>query len=245
VISNGALEGQLLNAHPVPINCVRHIENGVIIATGDDDGLIKIWDLRLAGQNNLKKACVMKFEEHEGTVSDIKFSQPNNMLVTSSNDGYLGVFDLKKGELYAMSDNFEEDLTALAICKYGKKVLASTSEGVINIFSWDWFGDCNDRIVGHPNSIDCMIQYDEDTVITGSEDGLIRAVSVLPNKIVAVLSDPIDNDEVFHIQRVTLSHDKMLLASCSLDDIVKIIDVSSLQTRLKEDFDLEEYEKDI
>ena len=76
------------------------------------------------------------------------------------------------------------------------------------MFSWDWFGDCNDRIVGHPNSIDTMIKYDEDTVITGSEDGLIRAVSVLPNKIIAILSDPDHDEEVFHIQRVTLSHDK-------------------------------------
>lgn len=188
----------------------------------------------------------MKFQEHEGTISDMKFVAAHNMIVTSSNDGYLGVFDLKKGELYAMSDNFEEDLTALVVCKYGKKVLASTSEGIINIFSWDWFGDCNDRIIGHPNSIDCMIQFDEDTIITGSEDGLIRAVSVLPNKIVAVLGDPVDQgEEVFHIQRVALSHDRMLLASCSLDDIVKIIDVSSLHNRHREQFDMEEYEKDI
>lgn len=188
----------------------------------------------------------MKFEEHEGTISDMKFSQKNNMLLSSSNDGHLGVFDLKKGELYAMSDNFEEDLTGLVIAKHGKKVLASTSEGVINILTWDWFGDCNDRIVGHPNSIDTMVLYDEDTIITGSEDGLIRAVSVLPNKIVAILSDPTDQDEdVFHIQRVSISHDRMFLASCSLDDIVKIIDISHLENRLKEDFDMDEYEKDI
>jgi hypothetical protein len=50
---------------------------------------------------------------------------------------------------------------------------------------------------------------------------------------------------LFHIQRVTLSHDKNLLASCSLDDIVKIVDVSHLQGRLKENFDEEEYENDI
>jgi hypothetical protein len=31
------------------------------------------------------------------------------MLLSSSNDGMLGVFDLRKGQLYAMSDNFEED----------------------------------------------------------------------------------------------------------------------------------------
>lgn len=146
-----------------------------------------------------------------------------------------------------MSDNFEEDLTALVICKYEKKVLVSTSEGTINVFTWDWFGDCNDRIVGHPNSIDTMIKYDEDTVITGSEDGLIRAVSVLPNKIVAILSDPSDQDqnEIFHIQRVALSHDKCFLASISLDDIVKIIDVSHLGSRVKEDFDEDRYENDL
>jgi hypothetical protein len=89
-----------------------------------------------------------------------------------------------------------------------------------------------------------MIKYDEDTVITGGEDGLIRAVSVLPNKIIAILSDPTDQDEgeIFHIQKVALSHDKCLLASISLDDIVKIIDVSHLGTRVKEDFDEEAYE---
>lgn len=37
----------------------------------------------------------------------------------------------------------------------------------------------------------------------------------------------------------------MFLASCSLDDIVKIIDVSNLHTRMKEEFDMDEYERDI
>lgn len=149
------------------------------------------------------------------------------MIVCASGDGMLGVFDLRKKNLYAMSDHFEEDLTCVSLLKYGKKVLASTSEGIINIFSWDWFGDCNDRIVGHPGAIDTFIKYDEDTIITGCEDGLIRAVSVLPNKIISILGDPLDaGEEIFHIQRVTLSHDKKLLASCSLDDMVKIIDVS-------------------
>jgi hypothetical protein len=40
-----------------------------------------------------------------------------------------------------------------------------------------------------------MIKYDEDTLITGCEDGLIRAVSVLPNRISAILGDPLDADE--------------------------------------------------
>ena len=48
IISNGVLEGRFTKAHDCPINSIIHIENGTIIATGDDDGTIKIWDLRIA-----------------------------------------------------------------------------------------------------------------------------------------------------------------------------------------------------
>ncbi len=44
---------------------------------------------------------------------------------------------------------------------------------------------------------------------------------------------------------MALSHDKCLLASISLDDIVKIIDVSHLGSRIKEEFDEAEYERDL
>ena len=171
------------------------------------------------------------------------------MLLTAANDGMLGVWDLRKPELYAMSDSFEEDLSTIAIMKNGKKVATATQGGIINIFSWDWFGDCSDRIIGHPSSIDTMVKYDENTLITGCEDGLIRAVSVLPNRIVAVLGDPLEDEgenDGFHIQKVTLSHDKYLLASVSLDDIVKVIDVSNLADLHKSTgFDEAAYEQSI
>ena len=121
------------------------------------------------------------------------------MLLTAANDGMLGVFDLRKPVLYAMSDSFGEDQNAVLIMKDGRKVVTASSEGVVNLFSWDWFGDCNDRIVGHPNSIQCMVKYDEDTVITGGEDGLLRVVSVLPNRILAIVGDALDASEGFHI----------------------------------------------
>lgn len=120
------------------------------------------------------------------------------------------------------------------MAKKDKKVLASTSEGIVNVFSWDDFGDCNDRLVGHPGSIDCMMKYDDDTIITGCEDGLIRVVSVLPNKIVGLLGDPLDaGDEVFGIQKMAMSHDKRLMASCTLDDTVHMMDLSDLKQRYK------------
>jgi hypothetical protein len=49
-----------------------------------------------------------------------------------------------------------------------------TSEGVLNLFSFGDWGDINDRIKGHSGSIDAIVALDEDTVCTGSSDGLIR-----------------------------------------------------------------------
>ena len=46
VISNGRVEGMLKGAHDEPINKITHIENDHVIATGDDNGVVKIWDLR-------------------------------------------------------------------------------------------------------------------------------------------------------------------------------------------------------
>lgn len=57
-----------MNAHDSPIHALMHIENGNIVATGDDDGMIKIWDLREASKGK-KHAIVMEFNEHEGTIS--------------------------------------------------------------------------------------------------------------------------------------------------------------------------------
>ena len=46
VISQGRVEGHLVNAHDEAVNKIIHVENQHVIATGDDDGIVKIWDLR-------------------------------------------------------------------------------------------------------------------------------------------------------------------------------------------------------
>lgn len=75
-----------------------------------------------------------------------------------------------------------------------------------------------DRILGHPQSIDALVAIDENTVCTGSSDGLIRCVvsrelkqltqcrvvSVHPNKLLGVVGE----HEDFPVERLALSGDK-------------------------------------
>lgn len=77
-------------------------------------------------------------------------------------DGTLAVYDIRKSnnskeKLHALSDCMEEDLTSIALVKNDKFVATSTSEGIILLFKWDWFGDCKDRIPFNANTIDHMV----------------------------------------------------------------------------------------
>lgn len=51
----------------------------------------------------------MTLSEHEASVSDFAYNAGAKLLCSIANDGMLGVWDLRKSKLYAMSDNFEND----------------------------------------------------------------------------------------------------------------------------------------
>jgi WD repeat-containing protein 55 len=84
--------------------------------------------------------------------------------------------------------------------KNGKKVVVGTQDGVVELFSWGNWGDCTDRIPGHPSSVDAIAKVDDDTICTGGGDGIIRMISVLPNRVLRVVGSlsgfPVESLEV-------------------------------------------------
>lgn len=84
-------------------------------------------------------------------------------------------------------------------------MFCGSQDGVICIFSSGMWADMSDRFPGHPQSIDTMLKIDEDTICTGSSDGLIRyilytilssfyslshsIVQLQPNRLLGVIGD--------------------------------------------------------
>jgi len=216
--SNGKLLKRIKRAHEFPLYSLYCINND-LVASGDDEGVIKIWDLRTFQE-------VYEVHEQDGTITGMVTNADNSLLLSTSTDGNLGVYDLRqanssKEKLYALSDSTDEDFLSIALVKDGKKVLCSTQEGVIYIYKWDWFGDCSDRILGHPNSIDTMVKIDENTVITGAEDGFLRGVSIGPNQIISLISQHNEGEEIQPITRMAKSRNPNVLATISHDCAIK------------------------
>lgn len=115
---------------------------------------------------------------------------------------------------------------AVAVCKHGKKVVCGSQSGVLALWSWGYWNDCSDRFPGHPESVDALVKFDEDTIITGSSDGLLRVLNILPNKLIGVLGA---HAEDMPVERLALSQDRAVLASMSHDSCVKLWDLSVLQ----------------
>ncbi|KAG1171189.1 hypothetical protein G6F70_006834 [Rhizopus microsporus] len=205
------------NTHESPINSLLII-NENMSATGDDQGVIKIWDSR-------KDEAVMTYTEHEDYISQMTYSYSNKTLIAVGGDGYLSTWDIRKPDVVAMSDQMEDELLSIALMKNDKKAVVGTQEGVLTLWSWGDWGDYNDRIIGHPNSIDAICKLDEDTICTGSSDGLIRLVGILPNQFHGILGD---HGENMPIENLKLSHDKKYLVSSGHDDKLQFWDVAHL-----------------
>jgi hypothetical protein len=111
------------------------------------------------------------------------------------------VIDIRsnKPEPLSISDDQEDELLSIIPIKGGAKAVVGSTLGILSIFnrSKGW-QDCEssavfrersthvplgvDRIPGHPASIDALVALTPDVIATGSEDGMIRVIQVLPHK---------------------------------------------------------------
>ncbi|KAJ3584896.1 hypothetical protein NHX12_013619 [Muraenolepis orangiensis] len=212
----GRLVTRIQKAHSTAINTLLVVDEN-ILATGDDGGTVKVWDLR-------KGSAFMDLKQHEDYISSIAVDQAKRILLTASGDGTMGVFHLKRRRFELLSEPQSGDLTSIAVMKRGKKVVCGSSEGTIYIFNWNGFGATSDRFAVKAESVDCIVPVTESIVCTASMDGYIRAINVMPNRVIGCLGQHIGEP----IEQIAKSHDVRFLASSGHDQLIKFWDISKL-----------------
>ncbi|XP_075458081.1 LOW QUALITY PROTEIN: WD repeat-containing protein 55 [Ascaphus truei] len=223
-VEEGKLVKRISKAHDSALNSLLLIDEN-IFATGDDNGMLKVWDLR-------RDVAFMEMKNHEEYISDMVIDQNKKLLLTASGDGTMGVFNIKRRRFELLSEYQNGDLTSVVLMKRGRKVACGSSEGTIYLFNWNGFGATSDRFAVKAESIDCMVPITDNIVCAGSMDGVIRAINILPNRVVGSVGqhpgEPIEN--------LAKSRDGRLLASCAHDQKVKFWDVSSLSSMVVDDY---------
>jgi len=230
-VATGRAQARKKDAHDDPISRLAAVSE-TMTASGDEKGVIKLWDSR-------QSDAVASLSPHSDFVSDMSLATArHDALLSTSGDGTLALTDLRSNKIkYTSEGDADDELLSVAVVKNGRKVVCGTTSGVLNIWSWGYWQDCSDRFPGHPDSVTSIVKFDEDTILTASSDGLIRVLSIQPNKMLGVLGAHSN----FDIERLAATADRSLLASASHDNSVKIWTLGEL---VDDDEEEEEEEKE-
>ncbi|KAL7984668.1 hypothetical protein Chor_003238, partial [Crotalus horridus] len=223
-VEEGRLVTRFSKAHNSALNSLLVIDEH-LFATGDDSGVLKVWDLR-------KGTSIMEMKQHEDYISDMIIDRNKKLLLTTSGDGTMGVFNIRRRRFELLSEPQNGDLMAISLMKRGRKVACGSSEGTIYLFNWDGFGATSDRFALKAESIDCMVPITESIVCTGSTDGIIRAVNILPNRVIGSVGQHMGEP----VEQLAKCHTGQFLASCAHDQKVKFWDISSLSSVIVDDY---------
>lgn len=238
--SSKAIRGRLPEAHrPHGVHVLHQLPSqappGALLVSGDEEGAIRFWDQRMAADKN---KAVISWNENEDYISGFDHDQEGNTLLASSADGTISIFDLRKGprlkpneSAIRRSDVQDDEILSIKIIKNGRKVVCGTQDGVLAVWSWGTWGDISDRFPGHPASIDALLKVDEDTVLTGSSDGILRLVQIFPDKFLGVLGD----HDGYPIEKLQFNADKSVVGSVSHDNFIRLWDASALQEDSEDD----------
>ncbi|EDR29734.1 mitogen-activated protein kinase organizer, putative [Entamoeba dispar SAW760] len=112
--------------HETRINCIEFNNQYNVIASGSFDMKVKLWDLISKSNTPL-----MSLNQAKDSITSISIE--DNQLFTTSMDGFIRVYDLRKGLI--ISDDIKKPLTSLSIINSTTISLSSIEDSSINIYN--------------------------------------------------------------------------------------------------------------
>ncbi|KAL1501668.1 hypothetical protein ABEB36_006958 [Hypothenemus hampei] len=207
------------NAHDEPIYCLTVIDEN-LFATGDDDGLIKLWDLRQNGDTPIYKT-----RKNEDYISDMVTNESHQFLLCSSGDGSLTTIDLTKRCIFMQSDEINDELTCLGLFRSETKLLAGSTKGKLYFYNWNEFGFHSDAFPGTKAAINALIPITENIVVTASEDGNLRATYLFPHRHLGVVGQ-----HDMSVENLDICNNGTFIASTGHNNEIKFWNIQYFET---------------
>jgi WD40 repeat protein len=207
------------NPHKTGIATVNVCEEN-IIATGDDDGKIVLWDLR-------QPAATAKYHDHADYVSQLLYFSEQKTLVSTSGDTCIAAFDIRKGETMDISEPRKEELSCMAYIPASNDIICGTPSGNLPVFKFNAWRRPYDVHAKHPLECDALLTYNDNIVFTGAVDGVVRVVQHYPVRRILCHMGGSDRRR-FGINQLCISHDRNTLAVAGSECFVQFHDIEFL-----------------
>ncbi|XP_035781152.1 WD repeat-containing protein 55 homolog [Anopheles albimanus] len=207
-------------AHEEPVYTMSIIGEHTF-ATGDDDGVLKMWDVR-------QKDAVFKLKPVEDFISAIlSNAEQQKYLLMTSGDGFLTTINIAQRKMHVQSEPYEEELNCMGLFKRESKLVVGTSKGNCYTFNWEQFAYHCDAFTGPKAGANRMIPITEQIAVMAGEDGVIRAMHMVPGRMLGIVGQ-----HAMAVDTMDISGSGELIASSSQDNDVRFWNVKYF-----EDFD--------
>ncbi|KAF7966616.1 hypothetical protein HWV62_37635 [Athelia sp. TMB] len=205
--------------HPSEVYAVTFSPDGLRIASGSEDGLVRVWDAETGA------LIAAPFEGHISDINSVAFSPDGRWIASGSFDNSVCVWNAETGALIAgPCAEHTESVNSVAFSPDGQRIASGSSDGSIRI----WNPQTGTLIAGpfkeHNGAVNSVVfSPDGRRIASGSEYYTVRVCDAETGALVAGPFEGHTGD----VQSVGFSLDGKLIASGSEDESVRVWDAET------------------
>jgi len=210
---NAALANSVFAETLSSVLSVAFSPDGKLLATGDVDGLIRLWQVADGQQ-------LLTLKGHTGWVWTVTFSPNGNTLASGSNDSSVRLWDVAEGYCMGALHGHTSGVWSVSFSPDGQTLVSSSQDSSIRL--WDVLQDnCLRVLDGHTGGVWAVtFSPDGNTLASGSNDSSVRLWDVRDGEVLRAL-----HGHSSGVRSVAWSPDGQTLASGSNDSSVRLWDV--------------------
>ncbi|MBC7909899.1 MAG: serine/threonine protein kinase [Pyrinomonadaceae bacterium] len=204
------------------VRSVAYSPNGMFIASGSNDNLIRLWEtktgaVRVLGQCDLG---VSGFSY----VSSVRFAPNGQRLASGSNDKSIRLWDVETGEMSILG-TMSHPIRAIDFSPDGKKIVAGSGDGTIHILDVE---TKQIQVVGQCEGVVWAVAFSPNggSLASESDDNTIRIWNIRTLRMRLLASQTTD------IRSLAYSPDGKSLAFGGWDQTIGIVDVKTGKIRI-------------
>ncbi|KAI7872555.1 putative WD repeat protein [Spinellus fusiger] len=148
--------------HFYDMNTLSYSSDGQTLATGGDDGKVKVW-------NTTSGFCYVTFSDHKSGVSAVEFTKQGQVLFSASLDGTVRAFDLVRYRNFrTFTSPNPVQFSSLAVDPSGDIVCAGTLD-TFEIYVWSvQTGKLLDILAGHEGPVSALAFSPSDMLLASA-----------------------------------------------------------------------------